>query len=143
MSGCGVLADPALFVPTGVERDTRQCAWQGPRPSRVECALLYCERYARQYCAHDKAIVKHLQNILGRAWLGAHTNVRELIVKYRGEANDVKPATSSSCFDLEGSPAATGVAMPGSLAEIAEAIQRVVEEQEQPRPQEQEVASHE
>ena len=136
MSGCAVLADPALFVPTGAERDTRNCAWQGPRPSRVECALLYCGCYALQYCAHDKAIVKHLQNILGKAWLGAHTNVRELIVKYRGEPSKLKPATSLSGFDPENAPAATGVATPGSLAEIAEAIQQVAEEQEMPRAQE-------
>jgi len=87
MSGCGVLADPALFLPASAtaEEAAVECgvpSRQGARPSRVECALLYCEDYALQYCAHDKAIVKHLQSILGKAWLGAHCDVREMIVRY-------------------------------------------------------------
>ena len=85
MSGCGVLADPALFLPATVEEAAADCALptrQGARPSRVDCALLYCENYALQYCAHDKAIVKHLQSILGKAWLGAHSDVREMIVRH-------------------------------------------------------------
>jgi tRNA-dihydrouridine synthase len=116
MSGCGVLADPALFLAEQQEKrvlgqseeeETRpaggvtaaaedqqpavddRCGvsrrWRGPRPSRVRCALLYCEGYALQYSAHHKAVVKHLQSILGRAWLGVHAGVRQLIVNYRGE----------------------------------------------------------
>jgi tRNA-dihydrouridine synthase len=118
MSGCGVLADPALFLAEQQEKrvlgqseeeetrpaggvtaaaedqqpaadDREWCGvsrrWRGPRPSRVECALLYCEGYALQYSAHHKAVVKHLQSILGRAWLGVHAGVRQLIVNYRGE----------------------------------------------------------
>ena len=86
MSGCGVLADPALFLPATAEAAAAvECgapSRQGARPSRVDCALLYCEDYALQYCAHDKAIVKHLQSILGKAWLGAHSDAREMIVRY-------------------------------------------------------------
>jgi tRNA-dihydrouridine synthase len=128
MSGCGVLADPALFWPAAVEKAAVNCAlssWQGARPSRVECALLYCEHYALQYCAHDKAIVKHLQSILGKAWLGTHSDVRELIVKYRGEPEKSESVEiSDSCVVETEAPATNVVAVVGSLAEIIEAVRR-------------------
>lgn len=116
MSGCGVLADPALFLPAGTEA----------RPGRVECALLYCERYALQYCAHEKAIVKHLQSILGRAWLSAHSDVRELIVKYRGEPEKSESSEIPDGYHVENNaPVANAIAIvAGSLAEITEAVRR-------------------
>ena len=86
MSGCGVLASPSLFV--------------GGRLTSVESALLYID-YATRYSAHPKAIVKHLQTILGRGWLAEHAQIRALVVAYRGEEEQ-----------------------PGALGEIETAIRR-------------------
>lgn len=98
MAGCGVLVDPSLFAPAE------------KRLGRIDAALLYCESYALQYAAHEKAIVKHLQSILGSTWLGHHPDVRTLVTKYRGEA----AATAQSTVE--------GAAARSSLAEIVAAI---------------------
>ena len=86
MSGCGVLAEPSLFV--------------GGRLSSVESAIQYID-HATRYSAHPKAIVKHLQTILGRGWLAEHAQIRTLVVAYRGEEEQ-----------------------PGALEEIETAIRR-------------------
>ena len=53
--------------------------------TRLRASALTKRLRTPQYGAHDKAVVKHLQAMLGRAWLGGQPAVRALVTAYRGE----------------------------------------------------------
>eukprot|EP01047_Picozoa_sp_COSAG01_P079219 COSAG01_NODE_14939_length_1393_cov_1.588099_2_plen_166_part_01 len=63
---------------------------------RLGLALRYCEAFAPRYGAHPRAVVKHLQAMLGSTWLARHPALRAAIVRYRGEADAAAAAAAAA-----------------------------------------------